>query len=531
MFAKNIRKNFAAKTVSNLQDVTKSTEIEGRRIIHIETLANQLFCRKCESVLSLTKITKEIRVGLASKFYIECLSCKVVNEVCSDKQHDVNNQNKHFDTNTKAVMDANLQVGIVIADNDSSSICAIRNASEHEVVKQADKNHTSKGVVNELYKIQKKHKELTAVTIKYLQRCFSYCVSQNKGNSRNMAEAIKNIPHHCFNDHVNCGTCRRLFLKKNKTELRNKKEGREGTTYATDCGLFERLPVSLPIAVIDEKLQPIVVLFDLETGGFSKTDDILQIAVKCEQLEFSVYIKPTQRMKEEASAVNGLRCIDGNLYLNNQIVLSISLKDAMEALYQFMFNFHRKCVLTAHNCKFDYPRLMRAIKNVGMSEHFRSVVDGFSDTLPIIRKRTGKKGKGKNKLEVLAEDLQLKTEGAHNALIDVILLQQVLEKLQISNEKILEFTLPWNEVEKRDSLASKLSSAMKELGPLNQCVSYAIRKKMVTADVSYDMLQTAFRQNGFNGLSDILRKDENDNVRVTKCHSVIKKIYDFLKSR
>lgn len=32
-----------------------------------------------------------------------------------------------------------LEIGIVIADNDSSSICAIRNSSNHEVVKQADK--------------------------------------------------------------------------------------------------------------------------------------------------------------------------------------------------------------------------------------------------------------------------------------------------------------------------------------------------------------------------------------------------------
>lgn len=91
-------------------------------------------------------------------------------------------------TNNNSILtDANLQVGIVIADNDSSSICAIRNASEHEVIKQADKNHTSKGVVNELYKIQKKYKELTAVTIKYLKRCLSYCVLQNKVDSQIIA--------------------------------------------------------------------------------------------------------------------------------------------------------------------------------------------------------------------------------------------------------------------------------------------------------------------------------------------------------
>lgn len=47
-FAKNIRCNYASKTVCNLKSVTKSTKIEGRRIVNVETLAKQLICRKCE---------------------------------------------------------------------------------------------------------------------------------------------------------------------------------------------------------------------------------------------------------------------------------------------------------------------------------------------------------------------------------------------------------------------------------------------------------------------------------------------------
>ena len=38
----------------------------------------------------------------------------------------------------------NLQIGVFIADNDSSSICAVREANDHEIVKQSDKNHRSK---------------------------------------------------------------------------------------------------------------------------------------------------------------------------------------------------------------------------------------------------------------------------------------------------------------------------------------------------------------------------------------------------
>lgn len=97
------------------------------------------------------------------------------------------------------LMECNIQVGIFIADNDSSSICAVRAANNHEVLKQSDKNHTSKGVVSELYKISKSFKELTSTDIQYLKKCFNYCISQNQGDEISMAQAIKNIPYHAFN--------------------------------------------------------------------------------------------------------------------------------------------------------------------------------------------------------------------------------------------------------------------------------------------------------------------------------------------
>ena len=63
----------------------------------------------------------------------------------------------------------NIELGIIVADNDSSAILSARNSVSYEIIKQADKNHTTKGVSNALYKIKKSHKELNSVTIKYLQ--------------------------------------------------------------------------------------------------------------------------------------------------------------------------------------------------------------------------------------------------------------------------------------------------------------------------------------------------------------------------
>lgn len=79
---------------------------------------------------------------------------------------------------------------------------------------------------------------------------------------------------------------------------------------------------------------------------------------------------------------------------------------------------------------------MQAVKSVNMTQHFKSVVEGFSDTLPIIAKCSGRNEKGQNILETISNDLRINTQGAHNAVADVVMLEQVLFKLKISNKKL-----------------------------------------------------------------------------------------------
>lgn len=103
--------------------------------------------------------------------------------------------------------DAKMQLGILISDNDSGTVAALRENSNFEVVKHSDKNHTSKGVLSQLYKLKEEkrhHKELKPDSMKYLQNCFNICVSQNEGNVSNMRKSIINIPEHAYNKHTNC---------------------------------------------------------------------------------------------------------------------------------------------------------------------------------------------------------------------------------------------------------------------------------------------------------------------------------------
>lgn len=99
----------------------------------------------------------------------------------------------------------NVQVGVLIGDDDSSAIAACRAGASHCIAKLSDVNHTSKGVKKQLYNIEKNHKELTREGISYLHRCFTYAMAQNRGNSASMAEAIRCIPYHAFNQHNKCG--------------------------------------------------------------------------------------------------------------------------------------------------------------------------------------------------------------------------------------------------------------------------------------------------------------------------------------
>ena len=66
-----------------------------------------------------------------------------------DLGHPKNNHDcmLNFECSAKAIFkEYNVRLGILIGDNDSSAICAARNAVDYEIIKHDDINHTSKSV-------------------------------------------------------------------------------------------------------------------------------------------------------------------------------------------------------------------------------------------------------------------------------------------------------------------------------------------------------------------------------------------------
>lgn len=98
----------------------------------------------------------------------------------------------------------NVEVGVLIMDDDATTIAKIRQTVPHSVTKWSDLNHTRKHLGNSLYNLQKKHKCLTPKVIQFLQKCFSYAVAQNKGNTQGLEMSLNQIIPHVFGDHQTC---------------------------------------------------------------------------------------------------------------------------------------------------------------------------------------------------------------------------------------------------------------------------------------------------------------------------------------
>ncbi|CAG5073037.1 Protein of unknown function, partial [Cotesia congregata] len=153
-----------------------------------------------------------------------------------------------------------------------------------------------------------------------------------------------------------------------KREFAEKKENTEGINYQSNCGFdidSEKTNFALEpqfLETLQSTQQNLVnqedftiVYFDLETSGFEKNADILQIAAKFKDYSFSLYAIPTKKINPSASKVTGLHQKCGTLYLRDKEIEAITLKDALLSFQEFLNISCKPCLLVAHNAAFDTP--------------------------------------------------------------------------------------------------------------------------------------------------------------------------------
>lgn len=281
-----------------------------------------------------------------------------------------------------------------------------------------------------------------------------------------------------------------------KQQLKNRKEKASKDTYCSDMTLLE-IPLDTQniIREIDNDLtyntkNLTFVFFDLETGGFSRQKDILQIALKSEKKIMSVYLTPSKNIDAQASEVTGLTKNGRQLFLHGELVPTLVPKKAAAQVIEYLESFGTKVILIAHNCDFDSDRIVSLYKRLCMIEPFERVVQGFVDTLSLFRKKFPERKS--HKLGDLAKDfLEVSTDNAHNAIFDIDILEKLATKY-LSWEDLSKNQFSVQDVMNKIQMAIDEKLYSRTCAPMSSAFSKILIKNLSRNKVDYFVLLDKF---------------------------------------
>jgi len=183
--------------------------------------------------------------------------------------------------------------------------------------------------------------------------------------------------------------------------------------------------------LLENTVKPQLVYFDIETTGLAYSREIVQVACYEPGFEdsFSVYMLPRGGFEPGASRVTGLTKEGGALLYRGKRVETVSLKEGLSALIEWL-RFLQPVLLVGHNARcFDSTRLVLAMHGAGLLEAFSATLLGFADSLPVIRDMFP--GRDNYRLQSLvAEWCPEEDWASHEALGDAMALQRVLAELE-----------------------------------------------------------------------------------------------------
>lgn len=269
------------------------------------------------------------------------------------------------------------------------------------------------------------------------------------------------------------------------------------------------------------------VFFDLETGDLKpEFSDILEIAARTEDDQFSTYVRPTKAISSAATRINKLDFKNGKLRHREKEVSSIPVKNALSALIHWLKSIQLKTgleiVLVAHNVEFDAIFLFFYLTQEGLDAQFRDVVVGFIDTLSIFRKVYG--GVKSHSLAYLVKRYLRDGDLKHSAKSDV----QQLEKLFLTciknrvddySNHSYTFHHFWKSI--------KRTFSFKDLIDQN-ILSWSMVAKLNEAGYGFGEFKNVFDSTGEEGIKAVLQEsDERGLPRVTGNMSILRRLVEY----
>jgi DNA polymerase III alpha subunit (gram-positive type) len=202
--------------------------------------------------------------------------------------------------------------------------------------------------------------------------------------------------------------------------------------------------------------------------------------------------------------VTGLATIDGNVFLHEKEVTSVTIASALEEFLEWLSQFDAKVLLVAHNCKtFDSTRLLFHLENANKVEQFCKYVSGFADTRPMFANLFPELPNAKQSTivsHVLSENYD-----AHNAINDVHVLCRAIN-VSKSKPVLQAYSFPVEDTQ----LAVKRNISVKKWLPALQCMTnkknekkafgIAMAQKIAASGLGFEHLKLAHVRDAEQGI-------------------------------
>jgi DNA polymerase III epsilon subunit-like protein len=171
-----------------------------------------------------------------------------------------------------------------------------------------------------------------------------------------------------------------------------------------------------------------VVVFDTETTGFAKTDEILQLAAKGPKGDLNLYCAPSTKISSQAAAIHKITFSRNKMKQNKIEVPYLTRREMIGGFLQFLEKQGGPVLLIGHNVKFDIRFLWREVLVTKKSSRFLKVVIGFCDSIAFFKSVLPNLSSYNQRgvcTSILGADFQYE---AHTAQADVDALSLALDK-------------------------------------------------------------------------------------------------------